>query len=345
MTTRTREARSRRWFGIVFGVLVALCLAQIAWWIIFQLQEAERLQAVSTALGRDDIPAALEAFGAGESGELRDEAVRRRFMFMLEGATLGSIVLTGIVFLYRSLVRERRMRREHERFLTGATHELKTPLATIRLGIESLGMESLPPERRDQYLQGMLRESDRLETGLTNLLVAAGLDHTERSERSRGDLADDLRRVAEQFRERCETASLELRISPLEHCEIERDPQGIHLVLHNLLDNAVKFSEAGGSVAVSLRRQGKLAVVTIEDQGCGIEASEMPRIFDRFHRAGPDHVGGTGLGLALVREITEQHGGRVGVSSHGPDTGSKFEVSLPLAPEIATEGTAREALA
>ena len=328
--TNSRRPKSRLWFGIVFGCLVALCLAQVTWWIVFQLQEADRLDRLATAIEAGNPAQALGAYGADSVAALRDRAAQQRSMFALEGATLGILILLGVLFLYTALIRERRIRKERTRFLTGATHELKTPLATIRLGLESMGRASMPDDRRETYIKGMLRETDRLETGVTNILVAGGLESTRRQDWLSDDLSIELSRLLDTFDERA--ASQEIRIvrHPFDACPVRRSGDTLRIALHNLCDNAIKFSEPGDTIDVRLERKDDTAVLTIRDTGHGIDPQEMPRIFDRFHRAGPDHIGGTGLGLALVREIIEHHGGSVRAESKGVGQGSLFRVELPI---------------
>jgi signal transduction histidine kinase len=317
--------------SIVFGVVVVICLAQVAWWIGFQVRESVRLERAAEQLEAGHIDGALRALNATYPGELAEEARSRRAMFASEGAALGILVLVGVVFFYTALLRERRMRANQQRFLTGATHELKTPLTTIRLGLESLERGTLPDERRSAYLRGMVREIDRLERGLTNILTAAGLEHAGNRPREVGDLADDLRRALDAFHERCVTAEIRCRAETLEACPVRRDAAAMRIVLHNLLDNAVKFTPSGGEIDVALRAVGGQARLEVRDDGCGIAREDLERIFERFQRGeGPEHVGGTGLGLALVKEIVEAHGGRVAARSEGRGKGATFTLSLPL---------------
>ena len=322
----------RRHTSLIFGLVVLVCLAQIAWWITFQVREADRLETVAAHLDAGEISAALRALEATYPGELAETARSRRAMFASEGAALGLLVLVGIVFFYTALLRERRIRDNQQRFLAGATHELKTPLTTVRLGLESLEQGTLPEPRRAEYLRGMVRELDRLERGLTNILTAAGLEAGGVRPREVGDLADDVRRAIDAFRERCAAAELETRSSALSSCPVQRDPAAIRIVLHNLLDNAVKYTPAGGRIEVRLRADDTDAVLSVEDNGRGIAAGDAERIFGRFERgSGSEHLGGTGLGLALVRELVEAHGGSVSVGSDGPGTGACFTLRLPLA--------------
>ncbi|MDA0375220.1 MAG: HAMP domain-containing sensor histidine kinase [Planctomycetota bacterium] len=326
----------RKHTSLVFGLVVLVCLTQIGWWITFQVREASRLETVAEHLDAGEIQAALRALEATYPGELAETARSRRAMFASEGAALGLLVLVGVVFFYATLLRERRFRDNQQRFLAGATHELKTPLTTVRLGLESLEQGTLPEPRRGEYLRGMVRELDRLERGLTNILTAAGLEASGTRPREVDDLAADTRRAIEAFRERCAAAELSTSADELQNCPVRRDPAAIRIVLHNLLDNAVRYTPPGGRILVRVRRVGHEAELSVTDTGRGIAREDLERIFGRFERgSGSEHLGGTGLGLALVRELVQSHGGTVSVSSDGPDRGSCFTLRLPLAEESA----------
>ncbi|MGA0868410.1 MAG: sensor histidine kinase [Planctomycetota bacterium] len=322
----------RKHTSLVFGLVVLVCLTQIGWWITFQVREADRLETVAAHLDAGEIPAALRALEATYPGELAETARRRRAMFASEGAALGLLVLVGVVFFYTALLRERRMRDNQQRFLAGATHELKTPLTTVRLGLESLEQGTLPEPRRADYLRGMVRELDRLERGLTNILTAAGLEAGGARPRHVEDLAEDVRHAVDAFRERCAAAELETHADGLACCPVRRDPAAIRIVLHNLLDNAVKYTPPGGRIEIRLLAEDTDAVLSVADNGRGIAAADVERIFGRFERGTEsEHLGGTGLGLALVRELVQSHGGSVSVRSDGPGKGACFTLRLPLA--------------
>ncbi|MGA0060531.1 MAG: sensor histidine kinase [Planctomycetota bacterium] len=322
----------RKHTSLVFGLVVLVCLTQIGWWITFQVREADRLETVAAHLDAGEIPAALRALEATYPGELAETARRRRAMFASEGAALGLLVLVGVVFFYTALLRERRMRDNQQRFLAGATHELKTPLTTVRLGLESLEQGTLPEPRRADYLRVMVRELARLDRGLTNILTAAGLEAGGARPRHVEDLAEDVRHAVDAFRERCAAAELETHADGLACCPVRRDPAAIRIVLHNLLDNAVKYTPPGGRIEIRLLAEDTDAVLSVADNGRGIAAADVERIFGRFERGTEsEHLGGTGLGLALVRELVQSHGGSVSVRSDGPGKGACFTLRLPLA--------------
>jgi signal transduction histidine kinase len=271
--------------------------------------------------------------GGDADGDFGAKARQFRLMFTSEGIFMGLLIIAGIALLYRSILRENRLRMEQERFLTGATHHLKTPLATVRLGIESLLAGSMPEHKHEKYLNAMLREVNHLEKDLTNLLTAGGLKAYGRGlQMVAGDLADDVRDALESMQDRFEAAGITLETHIDDGLVIARDREAIHLILHNLLDNAVKYSPRGGRVSLSLSRDEDSARLAVHDSGRGIAPDELPRVFDRFFRGSHrDHLGGSGIGLYLVRELVESHGGTVEVKSDGLDHGSSFAARFPLA--------------
>ncbi len=186
-------------------------------------------------------------------------------------------------------------------------------------------------EKQEQYLHNMIVEVDRLEKGVTNLLTAAGLRATDRSLRPEpADLADDVREVIRAVQERGIAAGIAIQSTNLDASQVERDPEAMRLVLHNLLDNALKYSRKGDRVDVELKNTGDEALLSVTDTGRGMSSEELNSAFDPFYR-GPDNTaGGTGLGLHLVKELVEAHGGRVEASSEGPDCGSVLLVRLPI---------------
>lgn len=328
---RSRALPSPGRHAVLFAVVVALCLAQVAWWIYFQVGEASRLERAGELLLRGDSAGAAHELGAGRDESLAVTARRRRVMFLSEGIALSVLVLVGVVFFYLTIVREQRLRAAQERFLTGTTHELKTPVASVRLGVESLLAGTLPEEKRRGYLQDMLRETDRLEHGLSNVLAAAGLRHTRAAPRLQlGDLATDVRAGVEAVRVRAATARVDIALEDLEASEVWRDPQGVQRALANVLDNAIKFSTAQGKVRVGLHQRGDTAVVSVLDQGVGVSTDDLPHLGERFYRGrNAVHRGGSGLGLYLARELLAACGGTLTIASAGEGRGCRVEISLP----------------
>lgn len=322
--------------SLLFFATVALALLLVGWWTTFHLWQADELERAGQALLRGDASAVAEALGAQDPAELVVIAHARRRMWISEAVVFGALILTGAALFWWSMLREVRMRQEQDRFLAGATHELKTPLATIQLLLESLRDGRVPAEKQQRWLGSGLLETRRLEHGLTNVLTAAGLRSTGHSttaalaHRARhGDLADDVREAMAALAPRAEAASVELVCGEVASFETMRDPEGMQLVLRNLLDNAVKYSTHGQRVTVDLSVDGDLARLAVRDAGAGMDAAALAHAFDPFWR-GPDPArGGTGLGLHLVRETVRAHGGTVQAASGGPGRGTVIVIELP----------------
>ena len=222
------------------------------------------------------------------------------------------------------------------------SHELRTPLSNIK-GYATTLLEHGSRVKRDEqreFLEIIDSEADRLRELIENLLemsrLEAGVLRMEKEPMRLGGLARDLIRKV-QLGAPEHTFEVDWPVDdPLVHADKRR----IYQVLQNLLSNAVKYSPAGGCITLAGRRERHDLVVSVQDQGLGMPAGELDRIFDRFHRVGGDvarQIGGTGLGLAICKGLVEAHGGRIWAESEGEGNGSTFHVTLPVLAEGASE--------
>jgi signal transduction histidine kinase len=317
--------------SLLTACLLAANLTLVGWWTWFQVQRAGELRVAGERMAAGDVDGAARALGAVDASHLPEVAAARRRMFLSEGVAFTVVLLLAGAAVLLMLRQEARMRADQNRFLAGATHELKTPIATIQLLLESLRDDRLPIEKRDRYLRSGLMEAHRLEAGVTNLLTAAGLRGmvARSAARTGGDLAADVRRAVGTLQARAEAAGVQMRADTLPSVEILRDAEAMQLVLHNLLDNAIKYSARGGTVRVALAVQGDNAQLAIDDDGMGMDAEVLANAFVPFWRGRDSGTGGTGLGLFLVRELVEAHGGTVVADSRGAGQGTRLTVRLP----------------
>ena len=319
--------------SILFAIILLLTFSLVVWWTSFQVSASQELEAASARLRAGDIDGAAVALGAENAADLSALARRRVNMFASEGVFFA-VVLLGLGLLYvASVRREAALRASQDRFLAAATHELKTPLATIVLLLESLKGDRLPADKRDRYLATGLLEAERLERDLDNVLIAAGLKTARHARPTRGDLAADVRAAIEAMRPRAQAANITLDAEIPPQLATVRDGAALQLVLRNLLDNAVKYSPAGSAVHVTLTEHEQEARIVVRDRGRGMSADEIGKAFLPFWRGSDRATGGTGLGLHLVRELVLAHGGSVTATSGGPGAGSEFLVRLPLRSE------------
>jgi signal transduction histidine kinase len=232
----------------------------------------------------------------------------------------------GALAILRDVTEERRVQRAKAEFIANASHELKTPLTALSGYLEML--EDEQDERvRSEFLKDMRSQTDRLQSLARTLLDLSRLDANATTFRTEEvDLEDILHELRRDFGYTGRPMSIHADDVP----PVVTDPIQLHRMLAILLDNALKYSSEDTPIDLDLSRDDGHAVISVTDRGCGIPESEIPHIFDRFYRAqGSSRADGTGLGLALAREITDHLGGNIQVQSH-PGTGSTFSVALPL---------------
>lgn len=320
--------------SILFASTLLLSFALAVWWTIFLVAASGELAAAGERLAAGDSGGAARALGAANPGAIADLAAHRRLMFASEGAFFV-VVMAGLGWLYAASVRrEAAARSAQDRFLAGAAHELKTPLATIVLLLESLRDDRVAPAKKQQYLETGLQEAGRLQRDLENLLVAGGLRAAPRTVRLvAGDVASDLQRAVEAVRARALASEVTIDVTAPRNLPAQRDEAGLQMVLRNLLDNAIKFSARGARVRVELAAHAGTATLHVRDDGRGMDADELAHAFEPFWRGSDAATGGTGLGLHLVQQLVAAHGGDVRAESPGRGRGSSFTVRLPLGGE------------
>lgn len=219
-------------------------------------------------------------------------------------------------------------------FVSNASHELKTPLSTMKILLETLlYQDTYDPQMQKEFLTDINKEIDRLNRIVSDLLTLVNIDsdgmHLNASElRLRDVVAEQVKRLSPLARER----GIELSCLIRDPCETVGDSLKLQQVFYNVIDNAIKYTPRGGEVHVELSRAGKRAVVRVEDTGIGIPAEDLPHIFDRFYRvdkARSRETGGTGLGLSIVRQIVLLHNGDIRAESE-ENKGSTFIIELPI---------------
>lgn len=260
----------------------------------------------------------------------------QQIALLVLGIVFFALLITGLVLNTTFLVREIRKNEQQDAFLNAVTHELKTPLASIRLYLQTLKQRDLTPEKRLEFYEIMLADSDRLLGTVEQVLAASkSKEKTRRSNAAPVDLREIVADAASQIVTRYNLPEDALKITEgSDEMMIEADREELLTVFLNLLDNAVKYSGENPDVAVKFRlRSTGMAEVHVRDRGRGIPSSELKSIFKRFYRvqgSGASNPKGTGLGLFIVRSIVGSYGGRILVKSKGPNKGSTFIVRLPV---------------
>lgn len=262
----------------------------------------------------------------------------REVAILVLGIVFFAVIITGLILNTVFLVREIRRNEQHDAFLNSVTHELKTPIAAIKLYLETLKTRDVTPEKRAEFYDVMISDADRLLNTVENVLAAGKIrEKTAAREFTRLDLVDVINKAVEGVRTRYDLAPELIRFSgSAERFEVLGDADELETVFVNLLDNAVKYS--GGEPRISIRAKkaamNSRVAVLVRDQGIGLQLGDFRRIFKRFYRASDPaarDVRGTGLGLYIVRSLVERHGGKVTAESKGAGRGTTFLVQLPLA--------------
>jgi len=273
------------------------------------------------------------------------EGIRVFLGIIFFGAIVAGLVLNTIF-----LVREIRRNEQHDSFINAVTHELKTPIASIRLYLQTLQRREVGEAQRRQFYELMLLDTDRLLHTVEQVLKAGeAAQKKTRSQRSPVDFDALVRECMELARTRHHLqpdnleyrAALSVQTGSSQNggearvlgARVLGDPEELRTAVSNLLDNAVKYSPDGVHIAVELDGSDKERVVLrVRDQGVGIPEQELKRIFKRFYRVTErslSQVKGTGLGLFIVRSIARKHGGRVFAQSEGAGKGTTVTLELP----------------
>jgi signal transduction histidine kinase len=282
-----------------------------------------------------------------KEGSIRGDA---RKMALVRIALIGFIDLmlgAGLYLVFSNVRRELLLSRLKSDFVANVSHELKTPLALIRLFSETLELGRAPSEdKRSQYYRVIHKESIRLTQLINNILDFSRIEAGRREYNfGRKDVTRVLDEVLEAYRYQIEQQGFQLEVRLAEGLpEVELDPEALGQALINLLNNAIKYSRDDKRITVDVRTEGGRLLLSVSDRGIGIAKSEQKKIFEKFYRAEDSLVHetkGSGLGLSLVRHIALAHGGTVEVEST-PGRGSTFTIALPI-PGRATTRTAEAA--
>jgi signal transduction histidine kinase len=368
-STRRRRKRARdrldpqRALQLGFVALLAICAAQVVWWIYDEVVYTRRIQAEILSHHRADLQAArmmmergvsrevvlslfdeLVATGDGSlaispqvSAALEEEQFDRLNRYVWEGGFFLLVLAAGVTVLTRAMHQDTALRRRQQNFVAAVSHELKSPVASMRLAAETLLFRDPPAESRQRVLGRLVQDIDRLETMVSNILDTARIEE--------GELAHDPQRlcllavaesVAEEMVARVRDAEIELEVQGSRDAVVEIDEVALRSVLRNLLDNALKATEAqaGSRIVVEVAREGDEARLTVRDDGKGFPPEQAEALFEKFYRPGDEMQRpsrGSGLGLYLVRRLVKLYGGSIAATSAGPGRGASFTIRWPLA--------------
>jgi signal transduction histidine kinase len=316
-------SRSRRpkWHYVLVGVgLIVVAVALTVAWVILAAPES-----VPRAVG----PARAVAY--------------------FFGSLLFLLLIAGLVLIVILLLREVRLNERQSNFVSAVTHELKTPVASLKLYLDTLEYRDVTPDRRAEFYRTMRQDIERLNGTINSVLSAAMYTDRPVADPRPLDLARLAHRAVELTLSRHQLPKGAIRYAGAPSLRVAGDARALETAVLNLLDNAVKYSR--DKVEVEIEVWGDAdgqAHVRVRDHGIGMSRTHLPFIFTRFYRIGSEvrrSRTGTGLGLFIVRAIVKGHRGTITADSPGPDRGSTFTISLPslLGPEPEGDGVSEAA--
>lgn len=262
----------------------------------------------------------------------------REGVLLFFGIVFFALIIAGMIVNTSFLVRELRRSEQHDSFINAVTHELKTPVASIRLHLETLQRRELPETQKQEFYRLMLSDTDRLMETVEQVL-RAGRAGDKKAGREKTTI--DFRQLVRECMDAAQTRH-HLPAEALQYEETSSNSSGMSVrgsaedlrtAVFNVIDNAIKYSGEQVDVRVHLAiSDEKRIVLSVQDHGVGIPADDLKSIFKRFYRVSHrsmGHVKGTGLGLFIVKSIAEKHGGKVFATSDGENEGATITMELP----------------
>lgn len=266
---------------------------------------------------------------------LRSKSDRVVKMFVSEGSIFFIIMILGAYLIYRALKKSEEFKTNQTNFMNAVTHELKTPLTSIRLYLETLQTADINKSKTDDIYSNMIGDCDRLDGMVNNVLEASRLDSSEfKIELSFASLSDDINNYLDNFANYVRQQNGEIIRDIKSGIYVMSNFSELHRVIKLLIENGLKYSPPDQRIInLKLENKNNKARITISDKGFGINNAEIENIFKRFYRIDNNDtkvIKGTGLGLFIAEQIIKAHRGTIKAQSAGKDKGASFIIELPL---------------
>jgi signal transduction histidine kinase len=300
---------------IIYWLFLTYMVAAFIWWYVTLVKQNALIANVQYGTILSNDPAIQQKVHA-----IQDFQLRKNKQYIGEGLTFLCLFLLGAIYVYRSLVKQIRYSNQQQNFMMAITHELKTPIAITQLNIETLLKRNLDPEQQKKMLSISLQETQRLDNLCTNILLASQLDMGEYQTNAQPiDLSFIVNSTVQSFKNRFPERDFELVLT--DDLIIKGESVLIQLLLNNLIDNAIKYTELGTPIQIELLQNGNQIKLAVKDQGVGVPSEDKEKIFEKFYRVGAEYTRstkGTGLGLYLCKRIALFHHGKLEVAPNSP---------------------------
>jgi len=252
----------------------------------------------------------------------------RLAMILGEGAVFIFIFIIGVYYMHKAIKGERKLHTQQKNFLLSVTHELKSPLASIKLYLETILKRDLDPAQQSSFLKNSLKDIERLDDLVENMLIATKIENQSYTfPKEQLNFSQLVNSVAERLQlHTCNSEVIKVSVQPF--IFLNGDKFALTSVVTNLIENAVKYSPPCEEVKVTLKQKGDQIYFIVADLGIGINDQEKSRIFEKFYRVGSEDTRktkGTGLGLFIVKQVLDKHQALIKVRNNNP-SGTIFEV-------------------
>jgi len=307
----------------LFLFMVIVLFAEAVWWVVFMAR-----------LTAEKVDMAQQLGGSPEFVErIHQEEFNRQIMLGSEGVFFFVLILLGAWIIYRALVRSEELKFHQQNFLMAVTHELKTPLASVQIYLDTLQSPKISPEKKEQIVPRMREDILRLERLVENVLDAGRFDrHGYHLNRSQLNLSALVEERLNHIGKAATTAPISISKRIESEILFNGDSAALSRAIDSILENSLKYHDGERiEIDVSLGTDRKNIVLTVTDKGMGFDGDDSRRLFERFYRVGNEMTrrqSGSGLGLYLCREIVRAHGGEVTAFSAGAGQGATFTITL-----------------
>lgn len=322
MISSRKKARPIFWFYL----LVAYVILQFFWWSYSMVKLNNEIYYLKTELNLlkgeslDDVVV--------NGNKLNEKLHKRWIMISGEGLVFIGILFVGIFQIRRTFNKEEELSKQQQNFLLSVTHELKSPIASAKLQLQTLQKHELDREKQKEILANAINDTDRLNYLVEDILLAAKIENNYYTlHKENCNLSEYLNDEMEQsFKAFSNKQKVLMNIDPEIYMDLDRT--SFHSIILNLFENAIKYSPEDSTITICLKKQNQKIMLSVADQGEGISDKEKRNIFQKFYRVGNEETRktkGTGLGLFIVNYLVKQHGGIISVKNNSPK-GSVFEV-------------------
>jgi signal transduction histidine kinase len=310
--------------SLIYWVFLTYMIAAFIWWYVSLEKQNNEIAAIKFQSIQLNDPSL-----AAKTHAIQDFQLRKTKQFIGEGLTILVLFLLGAIYVYRSLMKQLRYADQQQNFMMAVTHELKTPIAISHLNIETLLKRELDSAQQLKLLEATLKETKRLDSLSTNILLTAQLDMGQyEANKQLVNVSELVRQNIKSFQERYPSRICNTMVE--DAMEIQGEPLLIQLLVNNLIDNANKYAPVSEPIYIHLQSYQNTIQLIVKDQGPGIAADDKNKVFEKFYRVGAESTRstkGSGLGLYLCKKIADFHNATIQLTTNTP-TGSIFTVTF-----------------